>query len=127
MMKFMDIVSNESAVICPKGPENHTCFRHIPLENLLEFEWTKCIAELQDKAPTLLRLFSAIVKHNDHRNTSKHGEPHHPGICMAMAILMKERNREMCGIQSLVSLLLFKGQAHKKASACMCVCVNVVS
>ena len=31
----------------------------------------------------------------------------YPGICTAAAILMKERNREMCGLlQSLVSLLL---------------------
>ena len=35
---------------------------------------------------------------------------------MAIAVLLKERNREMCGLQSLIALLLFKGQAHKKAN-----------
>ena len=77
------------------------------------------------KAPTLLRLLSTIVQHNDHRNTSKRGDRHNPGISMAMAVLLKERNREMCGLQSLIVLLLFKGQAHKKASECVVGCIGV--
>ena len=116
MLKVLDTVSNESGVLCQKGPEKRSCFRNIPLEKMEEFEWAKCIAELHDKAPTLLCIISTIVKHNDHRNASKRGDCHYPGICMAVAVLMKERNREMCGIQSLLTLLLFKGQAHKKVS-----------
>ena len=46
-----------------------------------EFEWAKCIKELHKKAPMLLCLLSTIiVQHNDHRNVSKRGDRHNPGI-----------------------------------------------
>ncbi len=44
----------------------------------------------------------------------KVGEAHFPGICSAAAILLKERNREMCGLQSLVSLLMYSCHAEKQ-------------
>ena len=116
LLKVLDMVSIECGALCQKIPQNSTSFRNIPLENMEEFEWAKCIEELNNKAPILLRLFSTIVQHNDHRNASKRGDRHYPGICMAVAVLIKERNREMCGIQSLITLLLFKGQAHKKVN-----------
>ena len=127
LLKVLDTVLNECGDLCRKGPNNTTCFRNIPLEKMEEFEWSKCIEELHKKAPTLLRLLSTIVQHNDHRNTSKRGDRHNPGISMAVAVLLKERNREMCGLQSLIALLLFKGQAHKKVSGTLvwpsqCVC-----
>ena len=127
MLKVMDTVSSECGELCRKGPTNSSCFRNIPLEKMAEFEWAKCIDDLKKKAPTLLRLFSTIVQHNDHRNASKHGDRHNPGISMAVAVLLKERNREMCGLQSLIALLLFKGQAHKKASECAVCFVSVAS
>jgi len=30
---------------------------------------------------------------------------HYPGICITVAVFLKERNWEMCGMQSLISLL----------------------
>ena len=116
MLKVLNIVSSESGVLCKRSPENRSCFCKVPLETMEEFEWAKYITELQNKAPTLLRLISTIVQHNDHRNATKHSDHHHPRIYMAVAVLMKERNREMCGIQSLITLLLFRGQAQKKVS-----------
>ena len=44
----------------------------------------------------------------------KVGSSHNPGICCAAADLLKERNREMCGLQSLVSLLMFSCHAKKR-------------
>ena len=64
--------------------------------------------------PTLLQLLTAVVGVNDDRNTSKKGEQHHPGVCTAMAILFKERNREMCGIQTFISLVMFSSHVPKK-------------
>ena len=46
----------------------------------------------------------------DHRNANKRGERHYPGICMATAILLKERNR---GIQAFLSLVLFSSRVQK--------------
>lgn len=122
MLKVLDAVSNECGELCRKGPNNTSYFRNIPLGKMEEFEWAQCIEELHKKALMLLRLLSPIVQHNDHRNTSKHGDCHNPGISMAVAVLLKERNREMCGLQSLIALLLFKGQAHKKASNSVVCC-----
>ena len=73
-----------------------------------------CIRELESKAPTLLRVLSTICSQNDHCNQHKHSDVHHPGIFMSVATILKERNREMCGIQTLVSLLLFTSQVDKK-------------
>ena len=72
------------------------------------------IAELQLKAPLLFKVLHSLSSRNDHRNTLKVGVAHYPGICSAAAILLKERNREMCGLQSLISLLLYSCHAEKQ-------------
>ena len=64
------------------------------------------VRELEAQAPLLLKALSSIVTHNDHRSVSKVGASHFPVICMAAAVILKERNREMCGVQSLISLLM---------------------
>ena len=50
----------------------------------------------------------------DHRNRSKSGRAHQPGICMAAAVVLKERNQKMTGVQSLVSLMLFASHVDKQ-------------
>ena len=85
-----------------------------PIEKVSDFRWCDCIAELKLKAPILLEVVSALVSCNDSRNKQKRGDVHNPGICMAIAILLKERNREMCGIQTLVSLVLFTSRVQKQ-------------
>lgn len=54
------------------------------------------------------------MSHTDHRNDMKLGEIHQPAICMAVAILLKERNQEMVGLQTCVSLLLYISRAQKQ-------------
>ena len=106
----------ECGDLCRKGSANISCFRNIPLEKMAEFEFPRCIDDLKKKAPTLLQLFSTIVRRSDHRNTAKQGDRHNPGISMAVAVLLKERNREMCSLQSLIALLLFKGQKASESA-----------
>ena len=89
-------------------------FRHIPIDALPQFRWCDCIAELKVKAPLTLQLVTALVSKNDSRNKQKCGDAHYPGICMAIAIMLKERNREMCGIQTLLSLILFSSRVQKQ-------------
>ena len=72
------------------------------------------MSELEEKAPLLLQIFQLIMSANDHRNQHKGGDQHYPGICMAMEVLLKERNREICGVQSVLSLLLFFSHAENK-------------
>ena len=75
------------------------------------------VEELSLKAPTLLKILSPIVTANDKRKQTAVPGSHNPGLCMAVAILLKERNREMCGLQSIISLLLYSSHVDKQVSA----------
>ena len=87
--------------------QSKSLFRKMPFSALQEFKWAACVTELEDKCPFLYRLFTTIVSHSDHHNTNKCGSNHIPGVCMCIAVLLKERNREMSGIQTYISLALF--------------------
>ena len=79
-----------------------------------ELKWDQCIEELRSSAPLLLEVLTAVVSQNDNRNAQKCGAAHFPGICLAVAAILKERNREMCGVQSIVSLILMASGVDKK-------------
>ena len=91
-------------------------FRSVPVDAMCYFEWNSCIEELLLKAPTFLKIITSLVSKNDHRNQSKCGSAHYPGICTAIAIILKERNREMCSIQTLLSLVMFTSRVQKQVS-----------
>ena len=114
--KVLDLVTMECSVLCRKDPKNPSPFRHITLDKLSDFRLEDFIEELQTHAPTLFQIASAIARHNDHKNAVKKNSHHHPGLSMAVAILLKERNREMCGLQYITSLALFNSQVQKKVS-----------
>ena len=102
-------------------------FRKINVQEMAAFSWGKCIRELQSTAPVLLQLLLGIVSHSDHRNQEKLGERHYPGICMAVATLLKERNRQMSGIQTFLSLVLFSSLVDKQVGQCkyLHMCIDV--
>ena len=112
--KVVYAVGNECASLCSKSaqPATEFCQRKLSLG--------KRVSELKQKCPILFRLFSYIVRHTDHRNASKQGEKHYPGICMTTAILLKERNREMSGIQAFFSLSTEEGMYYI-VYACVCI------
>ena len=105
-------IETECAVLCQR--KEPSCFRKMKPSSLTDFRWEILMLELEEKAPLLLRIFQSMVSVNDHRNQHKGGVQHYPGICMAMSVLLKERNREICGVQSVLSLLLFFSHAEKK-------------
>lgn len=82
--------------------------------SLASNSWDAFIIELQSKAPTLLLILLTLVSFNDSSNAKKVGATHFPGVCAAVAVLLKERNREMCGFQSLVSALLYACHSEKQ-------------
>lgn len=111
-------VSNECGKLCQKlSDDGPSQFRAIPVTDLAGFTWGAFIKELEIKAPTLMNIFTSIVSFSDHRNKTKAGSGHHPGICTALAILLKERNREMCGIQSLVSMMMYFSHCEKQVGS----------
>ena len=67
------------------------------------FSWDQ---ELRKNAPTLLKLLYLLVSQSDNRNKVKKGDKHNPGVCMAVGLLLKERNMAMSGLQT-VSAFLF--------------------
>ena len=73
------------------------------------------VEEFQEKVLFLFTVLHIIVSRNDHRNEVKVDTAHHSVICSAAAVLLKERSREMCGLQSLVSLLMYSCHAEKQA------------
>ena len=116
LLKVLDLVDSECAALCRKtGPSGPSPFRRLPVEKMEEFSWDIYTQELKLRGPFLFRIFSTLVKHNDHRNKSKQGSTHTPGICMSIATLLKERNREMTGVQTYVSLVLFN---HVQKQVC---------
>ena len=110
---YVEKISLECGSLCRKTQELSP-FRKIPANQLAAFQWISLKEHLSAKAPLLLSLFSAIVSHSDHRNKKKADSAHYPGICMATTILLKERNREMCGVQSLISTLLYNSHTDKQ-------------
>ena len=78
----------------------------IPFDKLDTFSWKDMVADLQQKAHLVFTVLdSCITSRNNHQNTMKVGAVHYSRICSAAAILLKERNCKMCGIQSLVSMM----------------------
>ena len=82
----------------------------------LEWNGKLAIDELASKAPTLLHVLTTIASRSDHCNSKKLGSAHYPDIIMSAAVILKERNREMIGIQSLISLLLFNSRVEKQVN-----------
>ena len=118
---FTDTISDECKTLCRNLPDHISQFRSIPVTKLVEFTWVGLIEELEAKAPTLVHLITAIVSHRDHLNKSKVGTAHYPGICAVAALLLKERNREMCGLQSLVSVMMYLCHCEKQ----VCISIHV--
>ena len=111
-------INNECSRLCQRQTDCVSLLRKAPLTRLLEWDWKFVIDELAQKAPTVLSVLSSIATHNDHRNAKKVGSCHYPGIVMSAAIILKERNREMTGIQSLTSLILFNSRVEKQVLVC---------
>ena len=113
---LIQTLTNECNKLCQltRGP---SLFRTIPVMDLASVRWEAFIEELHTKAPTLLNILLTIVAVRDKKNTTKVGTSHYPGVCTAIAILLKERNMHMCGLQHLVSALMYNCHCEKQASA----------
>lgn len=122
ILRVLDQLDNDCTKLCQKStPTSPFC--KIPVMELVHFQWSEFINSLQINAPLLLQILSTIASHNDHRNQHKRGDVHFPGICMAAAVILKERSQRMTGIQSLVSLMLFATRADKQ----VCLSINIIA
>ena len=110
------ILTEECSKLCQKT-ECASLFRNIPVTSLASNKWDAFISELVPKAPMLLHILNTLVSFNDKRNKTKFGSSHYPGICAAVAILLKERSQHMNGIQSLVSALMYSCHCEKQVNS----------
>lgn len=123
---LLQTLSTECSQLCQRA--DTSLFRSLSVTALANGShcWNDFLIQLSSKAPTLLEILLTLVSFNDNRNKTKAGTYHYPGVCVAVAVLLKERSREMSGLQSLVSALLYachsEKQVHgKKLHTCMCV------
>ena len=112
--RVLTIIDDECSVLCSRAQP--TPFRSCQVSELSSFTWDQYIQEMERKSPTLLRLLKKVACHSDHRNEQKKADRHIPGICMCVAVLLKERNREIVGVQTHISLALFTSRVHKDVS-----------
>lgn len=91
-------------------------FKGITLPSLPQFSWSWFIDKLKKAATLLLGIVSTICSQNDLRDKFKSGPTHHPGMGMAVALLLKEGNLHMTGVQSIVSLPLFVARVDKQVN-----------
>ena len=110
---FMEKINSECFRMCQHS-KPFSPFHKIDASKSSSFQWKHFVEDLSQKAPTPLKVLSSIVTYNDHRKKKPSSSDHHPGLCMAIAILLKERNREMCGLQSIISLLLYSSHVDKQ-------------
>ena len=111
--KVTDMLDAECSTLCKKDTATPSPFRKMAFDKMRRFNWNLLVKDLQAKAPVLF-MFYTVVSHSDKRNQQKRDAAHHPAIHMAMATLLKDRNREMGGLQTIVSLLLFKSCVKKQ-------------
>ena len=112
---FLNQIDRECNALCQHSVAPLSRFRHIPVSDLTEFDWKDCIDELSVKAPHFLEVLTKIACHSDARNKKKVTSAHNPAICMATSTILKERNKEMCGMP-LVSPLLFTSRVQKQVN-----------
>lgn len=113
ILSVLDQLESECSKLCQKS-NPPSLFCKVPVSEIKEFEWDNLIEEFKNKAPLFFQILCSVTSRNDHRNKSKHGRAHNPGICMAAAVVLKERNQKMTGVQSLISLTLFASHVDKQ-------------
>ena len=94
-------INGECNAICQQ--KNASTFRKLTMDQVVDFKWSLLIDELTSKAPLLFNILSSIATHSDHRNITKVGAAHNPGICMAATVILKERNS--CHSEKNVSMV----------------------
>lgn len=110
--KVINVINDECLDLCKRSKPS--MFRHSEPIGYVDFQWSHYIADLESRSPVLLKLCKTLVSHSDHRNEKKEGSTHIPAICMAVSVLLKERNREMVGLQTCISMLLYASRAEKQ-------------
>ena len=117
---------------CKLLSSQKSSLKYVSAKAVKTFKWKAMENEMKAVAPTLLAILrSAIIKRSSPPDMRK--------VCMAAALLLKARNKNMCLVQSFVSVLLYAGHCSKLVShncdasiyihvyqvQCMCILTSV--
>lgn len=72
--------------------------------------------DLKERATLLYQILRTVVSADSNRNTTKNMEKKKLAMAMAAGILLKARNKDMCLIQVVTSLILHNGGLSKMVS-----------
>ena len=109
---FLRHIESECTVLCQK--ESPSLFRRTSAKEIDQFNWRSLHLELEMKAPLLLKVLSMVAIRTDARCEPRLPMSHHPAVVTSSAVLLKARNREMCGLQFNVSCLLYACHCEKQ-------------
>ena len=107
---FLNSINRECTELCKKD----TLFRGIPADQIASFRWEVFMDELESKSPLLLDILTVAATRVINRNQGSPKTNKYPGMVTAAAVLLKQRNREMVAIPSVVSLLMYRGYCQKQ-------------
>ena len=122
LSKVSRTICEACSLLCKKNAQPVTLFLHndMSLEQAESFSWTQAILEPSTRVPTLFKIIhNSVVTRSLVRNKHKR-DAQYPGLCTAVANLLTEHKREMCGVQSYKSSALF---STKGVCVCVYVCV----
>lgn len=80
--------------------------RYTSAKTLKKFEWKMMESEMKTAAPILLAILKSAL-------TRRSSPPDIHKVCMAAAVLLKGRNKNISVIQSIISVLLYSGHCSK--------------
>ena len=76
------------------------------IRHLRDFSLSDVVNELKAKAPTLMSVLNAAAGCTP--------QQHQSVIAMAAAVLLKQRNKHVCLLQSVIGCILYSGHSAKK-------------
>lgn len=104
--EVLKVIRLECASLCEK--RNPSILREKSKEALTTFQPKTLLRELKRRAPTLLSILQAAAR------PARKPDSNPIVVCMATAVLLKQRSQQMCLLQSIIAMILYAGHAAKR-------------
>ena len=105
LKKMGRIIRNELRCMCSNGKPS--LLRSQSPHDLVEFKWENLYKEVQERAPTFLKILNASTQTRVPRHNQK------TIICLCCSIILKHRYQHMSLVQKLIGLVLYGTNVQK--------------
>ena len=109
--EVVNVIKAECVALCRHTPKQ-SILRVCSTKQLLTFRWSKVLSELKSRTPTLLSILNAAAEPAYKCRKQTASPP--CAVGMAAAILLKQHNKHLCLLQTIISILLYAGHAAKR-------------